>query len=684
MQIGHRNLFRDSLRPLYRRRNLCREAVLTRRRRGATVRYAAAGWGQHMNRAQMLTVAIIIVMVALFLWDRWRYDIVALMALMAAVTAGIVPAGKAFSGFSNPVLPLIGAALIVSAAIGQSGAIEILVRRLTPLMRSRNLQVGVLVGCVVILSAFVKNIGALAIFIPAAVQVARRNKRSSSEFLMPLSFASLLGGSMTLVGTSPNILIASVRQQLTGQPFHMFDFTPVGAGIAAVGVVFLTFGWRLIPHGLRGSAGESAFRIEDYTSEVRITEGSAYIGQTVREIERLSGGDISIIAIIRERGGGRQVPAGSWRLYGGDVLIIEADPQALELVARDGKLELVGSEAPPTPVTDAANNASAPAKTRGRPRTRAKAQAAAATRDARRAAPETDAAAADMRPERLAVVEALVGLGSVLIGHSAAELRLRERYGVNVLAVSRGGRRTSARLRRARFQYGDAIVLQGEADRIYEIVARIGCLPLAERQLKLGRPRQLLLPLTILGVAMIVTGFEWVPVELAFVAAALLLVLCKLVRLDEAYAAVEWPILILLGALIPIGEAVKTTGTADVIAHAMSGYAGYLSGYGVLAVVLAATMLVTPMLHHAAAVLVMGPIAASLAQTLGYRIDPFLMAVAIGAGSDFLSPIGHQSNTLVMGPGGYRFGDYWKLGLPLSVLVVTLGVPLIAIVWPLH
>jgi di/tricarboxylate transporter len=289
-----------------------------------------------------------------------------------------------------------------------------------------------------------------------------------------------------------------------------------------------------------------------------------------------------------------------------------------------------------------------------------------------------------MRPERLAVVEALVGLGSVLIGHSAAELRLRERYGVNVLAVSRGGRRTSARLRRARFQYGDAVVLQGEADRIYEIVARIGCLPLAERQLKLGRPRQLLLPLTILGVAMIVTGFEWVPVELAFVAAALLLVLCKLVRLDEAYAAVEWPILILLGALIPIGEAVKTTGTADVIAHAMSGYAGHLPGYGVLAVVLAATMLVTPMLHHAAAVLVMGPIAASLAQTLGYRIDPFLMAVAIGAGSDFLSPIGHQSNTLVMGPGGYRFGDYWKLGLPLSVLVVTLGVPLIAIVWPLH
>jgi len=630
-----------------------------------------------MNRAQILTIVILVVMVALFLWEKWRFDIVALMALMAAVAAGIVPAHKAFSGFANPVLPLIAAALIVSAAIGQSGAIEILVRRLAPLMKSRDLQVGVLVGCVVLLSAFVKNIGALAIFIPAAVQVARRNNRSPSEFLMPLSFASLLGGSMTLVGTSPNILAASVREQLGGEPFHMFDFTPVGAGIALVGAVFLTFGWRLIPRGLRGSAGESAFRIEDYTAEMRVAEGSAYIGQTVREVERLSGNEISITAIIRERGG-RQVPGGGWRLYGGDVLVVEADPQALELIARDGKLEMVGGDEPPATVPGAAKE---PPKRKPRTRTRSKAAASRATRKTGRKEEEIPG---DAQPDRLAVIEAIVGIGSVLIGHSASELRLRERYGVNVLAVARGGRRTSARMRRARFRYGDAIVLQGDAERIFEIVASIGCLPLAERELKLGRPRRLWLPLLILAAAMVVTGFEWIPVEIAFVAAALILVLTRLVSLDEAYGAIDWPILILLGSLIPIGEAVKTTGTADLIAGVLSGVAAHLPAFAVIAAVLAVTMLATPVLHHAAAVLVMGPIAASLAKLLGYHIDPFLMAVAVGAGSDFLSPIGHQSNTLVMGPGGYRFGDYWKLGLPLSILVIVLGTPLIILVWPLQ
>ncbi len=322
-----------------------------------------------MNRAQILTIVILVVMVALFLWEKWRFDIVALMALLASVAAGIVPANKAFSGFANPVLPLIGAALIVSAAIGQSGAIEILVRRLHPLMKSRDLQVGVLVGCVVILSAFVKNIGALAIFIPAAVQVARRANRSPSEFLMPLSFASLLGGSATLVGTSPNILAASVRQQLTGQPFHMFDFTPVGAGIAVLGALFLMFGWRLIPRGLRGSAGEAAFRIEDYTSEVRVLPGSPYIGQTVREVEQHSGGEIAITAIIRDSIG-RAVPSGGWRIYEDDVLVIEADSQALELVARDGKLELVGGEEPPATAARRRSKPKEDAEGRGRDRSR--------------------------------------------------------------------------------------------------------------------------------------------------------------------------------------------------------------------------------------------------------------------------------------------------------------------------
>jgi di/tricarboxylate transporter len=600
-----------------------------------------------LSRDQILTLVILGGLIALFLWDRLRYDLVALLALLAALAAGIVPTDRAFSGFSNPVLPLIGAALIVSVAIGQSGAIEILLRRLQPLMGSPDLQVGVLVACVALLSAFMKNIGALAIFISAAIQVARRNNRSPSEFLMPLSFASLLGGSMTLIGTSPNLLISTVRQDLTGEPFHMFDFTPVGGGIAVIGVLFLTFGWRLLPHGLRGSATNSAFTIEDYTTELRVAEKSPFVGRTVGEIERMSGGDIGIVGLIRDRGR-RLIPTRRWKLCADDVLVVEADPQALEQFARDGNLELVGSE-------------QAPAKP---------------------AAPGTERPIPTERD--LSTVEAVIAAGSDLIGHSAASLHLRERYGINVLAIGRRGRLRSTRLQRARFQLGDAIVLQGHTGQLPDILMALGCLPLAERQLTLGQPRKLLLPLAILALAIVASSFEIVPVAIAFVAAAVAVVLFGLVRLKEAYAAVEWPILVLLGALIPIGEAVEHTGTAKLIANSLSGAAAILPGYAILALILAVTMLLTPILHHAAAVLVMGPIAASLAQQLGYNIDPFLMAVAFGAGSDFLSPIGHQSNTLVMGLGGYRFGDYWKLGLPLSLLVIVLGVPLITIFWPLH
>jgi di/tricarboxylate transporter len=598
-----------------------------------------------VNRDQLLTLAILAGLITLFLWDRLRFDLVALLALLASVAAGIVPSDHAFGGFANQVLPLIGAALIVSVAIGQSGAIEILLRWLTPIMRSPELQVGVLAACVAVLSAFMKNIGALAIFISAAIQVARRNNRSPSEFLMPLSFASLLGGSMTLIGTSPNLLISTVRQELGGAPFHMFDFTPVASGIALCGVVFLAVGWRLLPKGLRGSTSAAAFAIEDYTSELRLLAGSPYIGRTVGEVEKQAG-DMSIIGIIRT-GDHRQIPTQRWKLYGDDVLVVEADPQVIEQFARDGKLELVGAE-------------KSPAKNGGEP-----------------------TEAREPQEREFSIVEAIITTGSDLIGRSAAQLHLRDRYGINLLAISRRGRLTHSRLRQVRFQLGDAVVLQGRASRIGDTLLALGCLPLAERQLNLGQPRRLFVPLAVLAVAVVVSGFEWVPVALAFVGAAVALVLLGAVSLKEAYGAVEWPILVLIGALIPIGEAVEHTGTAKVIAEALAGSAGHLPGYAVLAGLIAVTMLVTPILHHAAAVLVMGPIAASLAQQLGFRLDPFLIAVALGAGSDFLSPIGHQSNTLVMGLGGYRFGDYWKLGLPLSLLVVALGVPLIMLFWPL-
>jgi di/tricarboxylate transporter len=610
-----------------------------------------------MSRDQIITLTVLAGMIALFLWDRLRYDIVALLALLGAVLGGIVPAGHAFSGFSNPVLPLIAGALIVSAAIARSGAVEIMVRWLTPWLRSPSLQVGVLAACVAGLSGFVKNVGALAIFMPVAFQVARRNERSPSEFLMPLSFASLLGGSMTLIGTSPNMLTATVREELEGAPFHMFDFFPVGLGTAICGVLFLSFGWRLIPRGRHSMTAEAAFRIEDYTSELKVGQGSPFAGRTVTEVENSTGGEVTVTAIVRDEYR-RYVPGGSWAVLPGDLLIVEADPQALEQFITDGKLELVGSHDLPEATEKV---------------------------EEERAEPKHDTAllSAETDANRLAVAEAVVAPDSGLIGHSAAEVHLRERYGVNVLAIARRGRRMTVRLRRVKFQPGDAIVFQGRRATIFETLAALGCLPLAERQLQLGRRRNLLLPLAILAFAMAISAFRLFPAETAFVAAAVVIALFGLLTLNEVYAAIEWPILVMIGALIPIGEAVKSTGTTDLLAGLILGLAIHLPAYAILAVVLAVTMLVTPILHHAAAVLVMGPIAAELAQKLGYKIDPFLIAVALGAGSDFLSPIGHQSNTLVMGPGGYHFADYWKLGLPLSLIVVGIGVPLILLFWPI-
>jgi di/tricarboxylate transporter len=586
---------------------------------------------------QGLSFAVIGLLVLLFVWNRFRYDVVALIGLVVAVSVGIIPADRAFSGFGNPLLPLIASVLVVSAAIAKSGVVERLLRLIAPLLRSSDRAVFVLAATVGLLSAVVKNVGALAMFLPVAIQAAERNRRPPSELLMPLAFASLVGGMMTLIGTSPNLIISSMRQQLLGRPYGMFDFLPVGAGITAAGVAFLTFGWRLIPRGRRGARPpEAAFRIEDYLSEARVPADTPYVGHSVAELEDLAEGDVTVAAIIRENFR-RYVPSGHWTLFAEDVLVLEGDPPALERVVSRAKLALVGGEG----VDEKA-----------------------------------------LRSAEVVPVEAVVSAGSPLIGASPMELRLRERYGVNVLAVSRRGRRLTTRLRRAKFQMGDVVVLQGGAAAMPDTLAALRCLPLAERRLSLGLRRSASIPVLALAAAVALAASGLAPPGLAFTGAALVPVLAGTLTLREAYDSIEWPILILLGALIPVGETVRSTGGAELLATWLAPLAGHVPVLALLAAVMVATMLVTPWMHHAAAVIVMAPIAAGLAARLGFHPDAFLMAVAVGAGSDFLTPIGHQCNTLVMGPGGYRFGDYWRLGLPMSVIVVLCGTPLIAAIWP--
>jgi di/tricarboxylate transporter len=591
-----------------------------------------------MTYQQSLAIGIVVVMMGLFVWGRFRYDLVATLALLAAVVVGIVPAKEAFSGFSDDVVIIVASALLVSAAVARSGVTEAIMRRIAPYATTTQKQVFVLVFAVTALSAFIKNIGALAMLMPIAFQIARRTNTNPSAFLMPMAFGSLLGGIVTLVGTSPNIIVARVRSELTGQPFGMFDFTPVGLGLALAGVAFLTFGFRLLPQGRKGAAAlNAALNIKDYTTEARVTSESIVAGHTIAELKQLSEGEVTVTAVVREDRA--RTPLPDAQLREDDIVLLKGEPDALEQVVTEANLKL------------------------GR---------------------DDKTVASDDPTDEVDVVEAVIPQNSVIVGRSARDLELFQRYGINLIAVSRAGERIAERLRDVRLRAGDLLVLRGNHSHLPDVLRELGLLPLVERTLALGSARRRWITVAILAVTVLIVALNLAPVAIAFFGAAVAMILFGAIPIREAYETIEWPILVMLGALIPVSEAIRTTGATDLLAGYLSSVADALPGWGALALIMVAAMGVTPFLNNAATVLVMAPIASSFAKSLGYQADPFLMGVAIGAACDFLTPIGHQCNTLVMGPGGYRFGDYARLGAPLSVLVVVLGVPLILMFWPLR
>jgi di/tricarboxylate transporter len=588
---------------------------------------------------QMLAFAVVIGMMALFVWGRLRYDLVAVLALLVAIAVGIVPPADAFTGFSDDIVIIVASALITSAAVSKSGLADLAMKRITDWLPTVSRQIGVLAGSIMILSAFVKNIGALSMLIPPAFQIARRTGTSPSQLLMPMSFASLLGGLVTLIGTSPNIIVSRIREETTGEPFRMFDFTAVGLPLAVAGLAFLMVGHRLLPKGRRGAASiEAAFNVQGYTTEVVVPEESPVAGRSAAELAALSGGDVHITALVRGTFKRYRNPT-SQIVRPGDHLLLEGDPKELEQLVASAGLRLA----------HAADEAAVP----------------------------------DDPADEIGVMEAVVTGDSLLVDRTPEKLRLSERFDVHLLAVSRSGERVAQRLKSFRFRAGDLVVLQGNMKLMPEILGQLGCLPLAAREVPIGRRQRRWIPIAALVVAMIAMAFQILPVPVAFFAAASVVVLAGALTTREAYDALDAPVLVTLACLIPVSDAMRTTGATEIISDWLSIGTAALPATASIGLIMVVAMAVTPFLNNAATVLVAGPIAAGLAAKLGYSPDPFLIAVAVGAACDFLTPIGHQCNMLVMGPGGYRFGDYWRLGLPLSVLVVVLGVPLIAVVWPL-
>ncbi len=586
-----------------------------------------------MTYEQILAFGVIAAMMAAFLWERFRYDVVACAALVTAVALGLVSPADAFSGFSDDIVIIVGSALVVSAGVARSGVVDLAIKRFFPSLESVRAQMLLLLLTVTVLSAFIKNIGALAIMMPVAFQFARRSSVSPSIFLMPMAFGALLGGLMTQIGTSPNIAVSRLREEITGQAFTMFDFTPVGATIAVAGIIFLMFFYWLVPvRENQNPSLQEALESSHFSTEATLGRQSPFIGKTLHQLQQIASGEVSATSILR--GDTRLSPFPDVVLKLGDTLLLQGPSEALDRVVSQGNLTLAGGSVDTNKGGD------------------------------------------------LVSVEAVIGRGSSLIGQTARDLSLVHSYGVNLLAVSRQGKRIRERLGELTLRSGDVVLLQGLRQQMPAILTELGCLPLAERAILLGTPRNVLVPLAILFVAMGSTAVGLVPVGIAFFAAALAMVIFKVIPISEVYQSVDGPILVMLAALIPVSDTLRTSGASDVVAGWLSAVAGGMPAWGAVALILVTAMAVTPFLNNAATVLVMAPIAASFAGGLGYKPEAFLMAVAIGAGCDFLTPIGHQCNTLVMGPGGYRFSDYPRLGLPLSFLVVFVAVPTLLMVWP--
>jgi di/tricarboxylate transporter len=588
---------------------------------------------------QAFVFAVLLAALALFVWGRWRYDLVALAALLSLVVPGIVDAGSAFLGFGHPAVITVAAVLVVSRGLERSGFVERVAEWTSGVGQRPLVHLSLLTVLVAVASAFMNNVGALALFMPVAIRVARDHDRPASLFLMPLAFGSLLGGLMTLIGTPPNIIIATFRAEATGTAFTMFDFAPVGSALALVGVVFIgLLGWRLLPERKGQARPEELFELESYLSEVRIPGGSGWIGRALEDIVPQLDVDVTVIGIVR---GDREIPPPfrAEPLGAGDVLLVEVEPGHLDALVSGSDLEAVG------------------------------------TVELRDRFLSSD--------QEMRVMEVVVRPESFLSGRTAQELQLRASHGLNLLGVARHGRRVRGRLSEIAFQPGDVLLLQGAADAVLGTIAALGGLPLAERGVEIGRPRRLVVAVGILGAAIAITAAGLLPVQVALTAAAVAFVVTGTVSLRSAYDSVQWPIIVLLAAMLPVGEALESTGGASTLADVVLRTAGPDRPELSLGLLLVATMLLSNVINNAAAAVLMAPIGMAVAAELGTSVDPFLMGVAVGASCAFLTPIGHQSNTLVMGPGGYRFGDYVYLGLPLSALVALLSLPLILWVWPL-
>ncbi|MBI1264663.1 MAG: SLC13 family permease [Alphaproteobacteria bacterium] len=622
-----------------------------------------------MTVDQGLILLILVSAMALFLWGRFRHDIVALGALLACVLAGLIDPSRAFAGFGHPAVITVACVLVLSRGLQNSGAVDVIARRAMPSRAGPMVSMGVLVALGAVLSGFMNNVGAMALLMPVAVRLAGRFDLAPGQVLMPLAFGTILGGMTTLIGTPPNLIVAGFRADVTGEAFAMFDFAPVGLAVAAAGVALVVLTSRFLVPAKRASA-EDEFSTGAYMTEARVGEKSRAAGLTLRQVEELFGdADAQVLAIVRHDVR-ITAPHRRRKVLAGDVLVLEADVGALPdvLNALGVRLEERGSSKPPATAAEK----------------RESADQAQLARDAKPGAEGGgEARARDDGSDEIVLREYVVMPSAQLAGRSATDLNLRTRFGINLLAVSRDGQRSRARLRTIKLREGDLLLLEGAPEALSDLASDFGLAPLAERELRVPEPRKAIIASVIMAGAVGGAAFGLVPAAVSFALGVMASMITSTVPPRTVYQAIDWPVVVLLAALIPVAGAMETTGLADLIAQGLIGTVARGHGVLALAAILIVTMFLSDLMNNAATAAVMCPVAIGAATALGVNPDAFLMAVAIGASCAFLTPIGHQNNTLILGPGGFSFGDYWRLGLPLEALVVAVSLPLLLVVWPL-
>jgi len=632
-----------------------------------------------MSTDQVAICLIIITTFILFVWGRWRYDIVSIVALFTLVLVDKILGGEsslliadpsqAFLGFGHPAVVTVATVLIISRALQNSGVVDLIARSVKPFTNNKITHISSLSGVIAILSAFMNNVGALALMLPVTLKTAWEQKRSPSILLMPIAFASILGGMITMIGTPPNIIIASLRKEQQQQilskaisdtnsqaatylenlnivkesyepaAFGLFDFTPVGGIIALLGVCFVALvGWRLVPkENQKTPSSNSLFSLDEYVTEIRVPKGSSLIGESIGEVNMLTGDKLTLIRFINNNGKATSINHNN-KIKENDQFLAMADPSDLKGMMDEYDLRL--------------------------------------TKEMRY---RIDS----LKDDNSTFIEVVVSPESPLLGRGRSYLRRRSSNQLILMAVARQDKPIHKRLGKVKFRVGDVLLLQGPEKEFKNIITSLDLLPLAEREIEVGVFSKVSFALMIFTVSILLSVLSIVPTTVSFAGAILAYVFSGILPIRDLYKNIDWPIIVLLGAMIPLSNALQNTGTTTLIADQVASMTQGLPSWSIIALVMVITMFMSDIINNAATAMIMGPISVGIAISMGVSMDPFLMSVAIGASCAFLTPIGHQCNALILGPGGYRFSDYWRMGLPLEIIITVLGTPLILYFWPL-